>query len=115
MPPPRRLRYFPAISCGEFDSPIDALRALCVPHDEAMELVAAAWAHGDEENLVTTVDGGRPVAAVFTPAGRWAACHAFLDHPCTTRREAERRLQKLLKRGRTGYVGIFKPDSFCGN
>ena len=35
--------YFPAVICAEFDSPIDALISLCVPHDEAMNLVAAAW------------------------------------------------------------------------
>lgn len=97
--------YFPAVVCVECDSPIDALLALCVPRDEAMDLVAASW-RGDEcECILTTVDGGRSVAALRTPAGRWAACHAFLEHASATRSEAERQLRKLLKRGRQGYVG----------
>ena len=102
--------YFPAILCIECDSPIDALVALCVPRDEAMDLVAASW-WGDESGsesvaILATVDGGRRVAAVRTPQGRWAACHAFVDHACATRGEAERQLGKLLKRGRQGYVGV---------
>ena len=97
--------YFPAIVCVECDSPIDALLALCVPRDEAMDLVAASWRSDECECILTTVDGGRSVAALRTPAGRWAACHAFLEHASATRSEAERQLRKLLKRGRQGYVG----------
>ena len=99
-------RYFPAILCAEFDSPIDALVALCVPHDEAMALVAASWSNAPDESLIATIDGGRQVAALPTPDGRWAACHAFLDHATSSRQDAERRLKKLLKRGRCGYVGV---------
>ena len=97
--------YFPAVVCAECDSPIDALLALCVPRDEAMDLVAASWRNDECECILTTVDGGRSVAALRTPAGRWAACHAFLEHASATRSEAERQLRKLLKRGRQGYVG----------
>jgi len=97
--------YFPAVVCVECDSPIDALLALCVPRDEAMDLVAASWRDDEGECILTTVDGGRSVAAIRTPTGQWAACHAFLDHACATRKEAERQLGKLLKRGRRGYVG----------
>ena len=97
--------YFPAVVCVECDSPIDALLALCVPREEAMDLVAASWRSNACECILTTVDGGRSVAALRTPAGRWVGCHAFLDHACTTRKEAERQLRKLLKRGRQGYVG----------
>ncbi|MFZ4537527.1 hypothetical protein [Propionivibrio sp.] len=80
--------------------------ALCVPRDEAMDLVAASWRSEEVICVVAYVDGGRTVAALRTPEGRWAACNAFLDDGCTTRREAERRLQKRLKRGRRGYVGV---------
>lgn len=102
---PPMFRYFPAILCAEFDSPIDALIALCVPHDEAMALVAASWNDAPDESLIATIDGGRHVATLRTPDGRWAACHAFLDHATDSRQDAERRLKKLLKRGRRGYVG----------
>lgn len=105
-------RYFPAILCAEHDSPIDALLALCVPHDEAMDLVAAAWRNGDASCIVTTVDGGRNVAVLRTAEGRWAACNAFLDACSSTRREAERQLQKRLKRGRRGYVGVLQAELF---
>ena len=99
--------YFPAILCVECDSPIDALIALCVPRDEAMDLVAASWDDDPSASLMATLDGGRNVAALRTPEGRWAACNAFLDYACSTPREAERQLQKLLKRGRRGYVGVW--------
>ena len=98
-------RYYPAILCVECDSPIDALLALCVPRDEAMDLVAASWQGEECRCFLTIVDGGRSVAAIRTPERRWAACHAFLDHACLTQSEAERQLRKLLKRGRRGYVG----------
>jgi hypothetical protein len=96
--------YFPAIVCTVCDSPIDALVALCVPRDEAMDLVAASWPDGGAESIVTTLNGGRPVVVLRTPEGRWAACNAFLDDLCTTPQEAARRLDKLLKRGRQGVV-----------
>ena len=98
-------RYFPAVLCAECDSPIDALLSLCVPRDEAMDLVAASWQSGEPTCILATVDGGRSVVAIRTPQGRWAACHAFLEQACTTPNEAERQLQKLLKRGRKGLVG----------
>ena len=103
--------YFPALECALFDSPIDALLSLCVGHDEAMELVIASWPGartGDFSEtsscLLTEVDGGRPVAVLRTAEGRWAACNAFPELACATRSEAERRLKKLQKRGRRGYV-----------
>lgn len=100
--------FFPAILCAEFDSPIDALIALCVPQDDAVTLVTAAWCNGEAETVLTSVDGGRVVAALRTETGRWAACNAFLADLCTTRSEAERRLQRLLKRGRKGMVGVLE-------
>lgn len=98
-------RYFPAILCVECDSPIDALVALCIPREEAMDLVAASWRSEELHCILATVDGGRCVAALRTAEGRWAACNAFPEPCYTTRREAERQLQKLLRRGRRGYVG----------
>jgi hypothetical protein len=98
-------RYFPAIICSEHDSPIDALVALCVPRDEAMDLVAASWPGGNAACVLATLDGGRSVAVLRTPQGRWAACNAFVEQGSSSRSEAERRLQKLLKRGRRGCVG----------
>ena len=98
-------RYFPAILCVECDSPIDALVALCIPREEATDLVAASWRNEESGCIMATVDGGRSVAALRTPEGRWAACNAFTEPSYATRSEAERQLQKLLKRGRRGYVG----------
>jgi hypothetical protein len=103
-------KYFPAILCAECDSPIDALLSLCVPHDEAMELVAASWNKHPDESLVTSIDGGRQVAALRLPDGRWAACHVFLNHATSNRQEAERRLNKLLKRGKRGYIGVLSTN-----
>jgi hypothetical protein len=97
--------YFPAAICAEYDSPVDALASLCVPRDEAMDLLAAAWSGGGERCVVARIDGGRPVAAILLASGRWAACHVFAGPACTTPREAERRLEKLLRRGRRGTVG----------
>jgi len=103
--------YFPAIVCVECDSPIDALIALCVPRDEAMDLVAASWRNGESTCVLATVDGGRSVAALRTPEGRWAACNAFLDKRCKSPQEAQRELDKLLKRGRRGYIGVLTHDA----
>jgi len=102
---PQAPRYFPAIVCVECDSPIDALVALCIPRDEATDLVAASWSGEESRCVMATVDGGRSIAALRTPDGRWAACNAFPEPCYATHREAERQLQKLLKRGRRGYVG----------
>jgi hypothetical protein len=99
------LRYFPAIVCIVCDSPIDALVALCVPRKEAMELVSSSWWSDEADCIVTTLHGGRPVAALLTPEGRWAACNAFLDELFSTPQQASRRLAELLRRGRMGYVG----------
>lgn len=100
------LHYFPAIACLECDSPIDALVALCVPRDEATDLVMASWRQDAGVSIIAVLDGGRSVAVLPTPDGRWAACNAFLDEPCATPQAAERRLQSLLRRGRHGYVGV---------
>ena len=101
--PPARA-YFPAIVCAEHDSPIDALLALSVPRDEAMDLVAASWPSGEATCLVAILDGGRPVVVLRTPEGRWAACNAFFSDLSSTPEAAGRRLNKLLKRRRRGYV-----------
>ena len=98
--------FVPLIACAEFDSPIDALLSLHVPHDEVMDLVAASWLGGERECIATTVDGGRAVAVLRLPNGRWAACNAYPRHAGATRREAERRFAKLRKRQQRGYVGV---------
>ena len=99
-------RFVPLIVCAEFDSPIDALLSLCVPHDEVMNLVSASWLSEGQDCVMTEVDGGRAVAVTRLPAGRWAACNAYPEYGCSTRSEAERRLGKLLKRHRRGCVGV---------
>ena len=100
--------YFPAVICAVYDSPIVALIGLHVPQDETMDLVAAAWMGEDAGCVLTTVDGGRSVAAIRLPDGRWAACNAFVEESCATPDEARRRLQKLLKRGRRGTIGSIR-------
>lgn len=100
--------YFPAIVCIVCDSPIDALVALCVRRDEAMMLVTASRESSEAGCIVATLHGGRPIAVVRTPEGRWAACNAFLDEVFATPQEAGRRLDRLLKRGRQGYVGCVR-------
>jgi hypothetical protein len=99
------LRYFPAIVCIVCDSPIDALVALCVARQDAMDLVTASWRSNETSCIVTTLHGGRPIAVMLTPEGRWAACNAFLDELFATPEEAGRRLAELLRRGRRGYIG----------
>lgn len=108
------LRYFPAILCDEHDSPIDALVSLCVPRDEATDLVAASWAGAFSGCILAVLDGGRHVAVLAMPDGRWAACNAFLADAVSTAREAERRLGRLLKRGRRGYVGVCALEEVAG-
>ena len=98
--------YFPAIICHEFASPVDALIALCIPHDEAMNLVVASWLDPDTAIFQAYVDGARPVAAMRTVAGRWAACNIFPELACPTHAAAIRQLAKLLKRGRQGMIGV---------
>ncbi|HRF13710.1 MAG TPA: hypothetical protein PLR37_16615 [Candidatus Accumulibacter phosphatis] len=100
--------YFPAIVCVECDSPIDALVALCIPRHEATDLVAASWVGSEPPCLVAVLDGGRPVVVLPTPEGRWAACNAFLNDLCATHQEADRRLARLLKRHRHGYVACLR-------
>jgi len=99
-------RFVPLIVCAEFDSPIDALLSLCVPHDDVMDLVAASWFAEGRNCIAANVDGGRAVAAMRLPDGRWAACNAYPEYGCSTRSEADRRLGKLLKRHRRGGVGV---------
>ena len=68
-----------------------------------MDLTVAVWGQAGAA-IVATADGGRPVAAVPLPDGRWAACNAYPEHICSGRAEAERRLAKLVRRGRRGVV-----------
>ncbi len=103
--------YFPAIVCVVCDSPVDALVALCVRRDEALMLVAAAWQEGEAACIMSTLHGGRPIVVLPTPEGRWAACNAFLEEIFTTPQAAERRLAKMLKRGRLGYVGHVRHET----
>lgn len=104
--------FVPLIVCAEFDSPIDALLSLCVPHDEVMDLVAASWLGGGRDCVATTVDGGRAVAVLCLPNGRWAACNAYPRHACATRNEADRRLAKLRKRHQRGFIGVLTRDEW---
>ena len=103
--------FFPAVICAEYDSPIDALVGLHVPQAEAMDLVAASWDSRRQGGgcVLAHVDGGRSVAAIRQPDGRWAACNAFIEKACLTRHEAERHMKKLLKNGRRGIVGTMEP------
>ena len=109
--------FFPCLICAEFDSPIDALISLCVPLDEARDLVAASCLfglHGELNGapcLITQINGGRAVAALRTPHGRWAACNAFLHQAKTSQSEAERVLNTLLKRGRRGLIGVMSAEN----
>ena len=105
--------FFPAIVCAELDSPIDALVSLCVPYDEAMNVVASSWRSADSACLVATIEGGRAVAALRTEDGSWAACNAFLDQAGATHGEASRQLAKLLRRGRKGRIGEL-PEVLAG-
>jgi hypothetical protein len=98
--------YFPAVICAEYDSPIDALVGLRLARDEAMDLLVATWAGGSARCVLAQRDGGRFVAAILLPGGRWAACNAFVEQSCATPQEARRRLAKLAKRGRRGTIGI---------
>ncbi len=100
------LSYLPVAICAVLDSPIDALAAMHVPHDEVMNLVAAWWCNNQSTCIVAVVDGGRAVAAVQLPDGRWAAGNAFVGDVSATEPEAQRRLKKRLKRGRCGVVGV---------
>ena len=102
---PAMRHFFPALICAEYDSPIDALISLHVPQNEAMDLVTASWVVRRMECILASVDGGRDVAAIRLPSGRWAACNAFIEKACSSEREAERLMQKLLKHGRKGAIG----------
>ncbi len=73
-----------------------------------MELVVASGWGNETRCIVATLHGGRPIAALLTPEGRWAACNAFLDDLFATPQEAARRLAELLRRGRRGYVGCIR-------
>ncbi len=101
--------FVPVVVCGEHDSPIDALLALHVAHDDAADAVAAAF-HGAAGvprpgfAVLAESDGGRVVAAVRTMEGRWAAGNAFPEKACATLAGAERELLRLVKRGRRGLV-----------
>ena len=105
-------RYLPVVVCGAHDSPLDALLALHVAQDDAADAVAAAL-HATDGALtpgfavLAEADGGRPVAAVRTADGRWAAGNAFPDKACATPAGAERELKRLVKRGRHGLVAFF--------
>jgi len=99
----RRYAYLPAVIRSEHASALDALLALDLPRDEAMDLLVAAWPQSGLA-IVTASEGGRAVAAVPLAGGRWAACNAFPEHLAETPDEAGRRLRRLVKRGRHGIV-----------
>ncbi len=97
------IAFLPAVVRSEHESAFDALVALDVPRDEAMDLTVAEWGSVGAA-IAAAVDGGRAVAAVPLPDGRWAACNTFPEHACRSERDAARRLEKILKRGRRGLV-----------
>ncbi len=99
------LHYLPAVIRSEHESALDALVALDLARDEAMDLVVAAWGQPGGA-ILAAVDGGRAVAAVPCADGRWAACNAYPEQACASPVEAERRLGKLVKRGRRGLVAV---------
>ena len=74
-------------------------------------LVAASWQDGEAACIMAVLHGGRHIAVLPTPDERWAACNAFLEEIFATPREAARRLHKMLKRGRVGYVGHLQRES----
>ncbi len=102
---PHALRYFPAGCRPLHHSPVDALVALGVPRDECLDLVTSSWGGSEDRALLAWIDGGRPVAALARPGGLWAACNAYLEYASPDPGEAARRLAKVLKRGRGGWVG----------
>ncbi|MQY52122.1 hypothetical protein GH865_04160 [Rhodocyclus tenuis] len=102
-PPASSCRYLPLIIRAEYDSPVDALVALTVPRDEALDLVVASWGLGSDL-ILARIDGGRCVAAAASDGGRWLACNAFPEPPCHSRLAAEHYLQRLLKGPRRGCV-----------
>ena len=69
-----------------------------------MDLVAASWADRYSNCLLAFVDGGRPVVVLRTPAGRWAACNAFLGSLYTTSQAADQHLGKLRRIRRQTYL-----------
>ena len=79
--------------------------ALGVPRDECLDLVTSSWGGSEDRALLAWIDGGRPVAALARPGGLWAACNAYLEYASPDPGEAARRLAKVLKRGRRGWVG----------
>ena len=105
-PDPVSRLFYPAIMRDRFASPIDALVSLGVPADEARDLVVASWCASGAGSIAATTYGGRPVAVLLLPDGRWAACNVFLDALCTTQQEAERRLARLLKPGTRGSASV---------
>ena len=102
--------FLPGIIRSEHDSALDALVTQEQTREKAMDLMVAAWggAEGAGLAILASVDGGRPVAAVPLPGGRWAACNVYVEHAASSRSEAGRRLQKLLRRGRHGIVAEFR-------
>lgn len=101
------LRYFPVVIHSEHHSAVDALLALDVPRDEAMDLVVAHFG-APHCAILACVDGGRAVAAVPLADGRWLAGNAYPGHAVASRAEAERRLARLCKRGRRGVVAAVR-------
>lgn len=97
--------YFPAVMHEVYASPIDALTSLCVPNDEATDLVIASW-RSNAACLLAMIDGGRTVAAIQTGDGQWAACNAYLGYASPSFEEAERQLDQILKRGKKGMIGM---------
>lgn len=95
--------FLPAVILSEHETAFDALVALDVPRNEAMDLVVAGWP-ASAAPLLTSIDGGRCVAAVRLASGRWAACNAYPEAAAVTPAEAERRLTRLAGRRKRGLV-----------
>jgi hypothetical protein len=94
MPP--SFRYIPGIIRSEHDAALDALAALDIPRGEVMDLLVAGWGQVGAP-ILAEVDGGRPVAVVPLPDGRWAACNTFPGHASGSHAEASRNLAKTAQ------------------
>ena len=67
-----------------------------------MDLTVAGWGYARWRFWPRSTAAARWLPC--RPDGRWAACNTYPDEAAETRSEAERRLRKLLKRGRRGLV-----------
>ncbi len=116
MCPQNSLIYFPAVILAEFDSAEDALKHLCIPHSEAMNLIVAHWQNDFFKPpkignaIIAEQAGGRNVAAIYLENGRFAACNAYLAEASFNQSAAAEQLKKYTLRGKVGIVGFIKQN-----